>query len=196
MQRLLYAVPAVLALVLAAASIGAADTSQPFLLVLAKGPDPGSTTPSGADALAEVAQAGATTLKIGPATVPWTDGDITAANSADRAALAHGLGTWVNLSTVARATPTSGDTLLAQVVNSLKADAGAPAIALWKGADEPQWSGFAPSSLEFAYCRATGRGQTSWCAGEPVLDTSHPFVTIEAPKNADQLQPYSAVTDV
>jgi predicted outer membrane protein len=169
-----------------------------FPLVLAKGPDPGTTTPDGTDAFAEVARAGATFLKVGPATVPWTAGDIADANTQDRAAAAAGLSTWVNLSTVSQATAgSSSDALLQQVVTSLKSDAGAPAIGAWKGADEPLWSGIQPSALQFAYCRATGRGSAAWCGGEPVLDADHQFVTIEAPRGtATQLQPYSAVTDI
>jgi Ca2+-binding RTX toxin-like protein len=169
-----------------------------FPIVLAKGPDAGTTTPDGADALAEVAGGGVTFLKVGPATTPWTSGDIADANTQDRAAAAAGLSTWVNLSTVAQATAgSSGDTLLQQVVTSLKADAGGSAIAMWKGADEPLWAGIAPSALQFAFCRSTGRGDSSWCGGEPTLDDEHQWVTIEAPRGtAAQLQPYTAVTDV
>jgi hypothetical protein len=169
-----------------------------FPIVLAKGPDAGATTPAGASAFAEVAQAGVTFMKVGPATVPWTDSDIADANTQDRAAAASGLSTWVNLSTVSQATAGStSDTLLEKVVKSLKSDAGGTAIGVWKGADEPQWSNIPPSALQFAYCRATGHGDVSWCGGEPLLDTDHAWVTIEAPRGtAAQLQPYSAVTDV
>ena len=77
--------------------------------------------------------------------------DITAANVDDQAAAANGLSTWVNLSTVATATAGSaGDLLLQQVVGSLKADPGSGAIALWKGVDEPFWSGNTAGQLQFA----------------------------------------------
>jgi hypothetical protein len=169
-----------------------------FPIVLAKGPDQGSTAPDGADALAKVAAAGVTLLKVGPATTPWTPADITDANSMDRAAATHGLGTWINLSTVAQATPaSSSDSLLQQVIGSLKSDAGAGAVAMWKGADEPLWSGIAPSALQFAYCRSTSRGEANWCGGEPVLDADHSWVTVEAPRGtAQQIQPYGAITDI
>ena len=169
-----------------------------FPLVLAKGPDAGSTAPDGTPAFAEVARGGVNFLKLGPATTPWTAADITDANAQDRAAASNGVATWINLSTGAQASPGSAsDTLLQQVVTSLKGDAGGTAIGVWKGADEPQWSGIAPAALQFAYCRATGRGDTSWCGGEQVLDAGHQWVTIEAPRGtAPQLQPYSAVTDV
>ena len=68
---------------------------------------------------------------------------------------------------------------------------------MWKGADEPWWGGVAPSALQFAFCRATGRGDASWCAGEPALDQDHLWVTIQAPRGTSaDLAPYAAVTDV
>ena len=174
------------------------DGAKTFPIVLAKGPEPGTTTPAGADALAEVASGGATYLKTGPATVAWTAADIEDAKEQNRAAAANGLHTWVNLSTVARATAGSAqDALLEQVVTQLESDSGGPAIGMWKGADEPLWSGIVPSALQFAYCRATGRGTASWCGGEPVLDSEHAWVTIQAPRgNAQQLAPYTPVTDI
>ena len=174
------------------------DGAKTFPIVLAKGPEPGTTTPGGGDALAEVASAGATYLKIGPATVAWTAADIEDAKQQNRAAAANNIHTWVNLSTVAQATPGSArDALLDQVVTTLESDAGGPAIAMWKGADEPLWSGIAPGALQFAYCRATGRGTSSWCGGEPVLDSDHAWVTIQAPRGtAAQLSPYTPVTDI
>src|SRR4051794_23154424 len=164
MGRSLLAAFVVLATAAAVGGIGAAGTASDqsgtmvlngqkvFPIVLAKGPDAGTTTPAGASAFAEIATAGVTFLKVGPATTPWTTGDIADANTQDRAAAANGLSTWVNLSTVAQATPgPPGDTLLQQVVGSLKSDAGGSAGGVWKGADEPLWSGVAPGSLQFAY---------------------------------------------
>jgi hypothetical protein len=171
------------------------DGRKVFPIVLAKGPDRAGTTPDGRDAIAEVIGAGVTVLKIGPATVPWTDADIAAAKLDDADAAAKGGYTWVNLSTVSRATAGSAsDALLEKVVGALHGD---PAVAMWKGADEPWWSHFDPPSLQFSYCRSTGRGQASWCGGRPVLDRDHEWVTIQAPRGAsDDLAPYSAVTDV
>jgi Ca2+-binding RTX toxin-like protein len=179
-----------------------------FPLVLAKGPDPTATAPDGTSAFTEVARAGVTFMKVGPATVPWTQGDIDDALAQDRAAAAAGLSTWVNLSTVSQATAGSAaDATLQNVVGTLKSDASGSAIGAWKGADEPWWSKIEPTALQFAYCRATGRGTASWCGGEAVLDAEHQFVTIEAPKpddstgspastTASALAPYSSVTDV
>ena len=171
------------------------DGRKVFPIVLAKGPDRGGTTLDGHDAIAEVIGAGVTFLKIGPATVPWTDADIADAKLDDADAAAKGAYTWVNLSTVSRATAGSaGDALLQKVVGALEGD---PAVAMWKGADEPWWGHFDPASLQFSYCRSTGRGQPGWCGGEPVLDREHDWVTIQAPRGqSTDLAPYSGVTDV
>jgi hypothetical protein len=171
------------------------DGRRAFPIVLAKGPSRGGTTLDGSDATAEVIRAGATFLKIGPATVPWTDADIADARLDDADAAAKGGYTWVNLSTVSRATPGSAsDALLQKVVGALEGD---PAVAMWKGADEPWWSHFDPASLQFSYCRSTGRGDPGWCGGEQVLDSEHEWVTIQAPRgDSTDLAPYSAVTDV
>ena len=173
--------------------------ARSFPIVLAKGPPLGSTSPSGRDGLDEVAGAGVNFLKVGPATTPWTEADLDEARAFNRAAASRGLYTWLNLSTVSRATPGSAtDALLERVVTSLLMDAaGAPGIGMWKGADEPRWSGYPASSLQFAYCRATGRGNPDWCAGRPVLDRDHAWVTIQAPRGtAAELAPYAGVTDM
>ena len=38
--------------------------------------------------------------------------------------------------------------------------------------------------MQFAYCRSTGHGDSGWCSGEPVLDSDHQWVTIQAPFRA------------
>jgi hypothetical protein len=173
------------------------DGRKVFPIVLAKGPEPGSTTPSGANALAEVVGAGVNFFKVGPATTAWTNADLDDALAWNRAAATLGAHTWINLSTLSRATPGSAEgARLRQVVSSLEADPSGSAIGMWKGADEPLWSGFAPPSLQFAYCLATSRGERSWCGGEQPQDADHLWVTIQAPRGtAEQLALYSAVTD-
>ena len=142
------------------------DGAKTFPIVLAKGPEPGTTTPDGT----RCAGGGCLRGRDVPQDrarrrCAWTAADIEDAKQQNRAAAANGLHTWVNLSTVARATPGSAsDALLEQVVTALESDAGGPAIAMWKGADEPFWSGIAPSALQFAYCRATGRGTRAGAA--------------------------------
>jgi hypothetical protein len=174
------------------------DGRKVFPIVLAKGPEVGARTPSGADGLDEVVSAGVTFLKVGPAATAWSQADLDEALAQDRAAAVRGVHTWLNLATLSRATAGSTqDTRLHEVVAALKGDASAGAIGMWKGADEPWWSGYEPSALQFAYCRATSRGTSSWCAGEAPVDSDHLWVTIQAPKGtSDVLTPYSAVTDI
>ena len=176
-----------------------------FPIVLAKPPPFDGVTPSGTDALDEVVAAGANLFKVGPpgpGEPPykwqrWTDAAIANAQAWDAAALARGAHTWINLDTLSRAIPgTASETLLRKVVTSLLGDASARGIGLWKGSDEPWWSKFAPSVLQFPYCLVTGRGDPSWCAGREPIDGTHAWVTIEAPVGtAADLAPYSAVTD-
>lgn len=171
---------------------------QPFFpIVLSKPPPLDGTTPSGSDGLDAIVRGGVNMLKVGPATVPWTDADIADAKAWDEAALGRGVHTWINLSTLAQAKPGSrGEALLRKVVTELQRDRSGRAIGMWKGADEPWWGGVPPSALRFAYCLVTGRGDPSWCAGEQPLDGEHLWVTIEAPRgSAQDLAPYSAVTD-
>jgi hypothetical protein len=168
-----------------------------FPIGLSKGPPRDGTTPTGGSALDEVVSAGANFLKVGPPTIPWTDADIEDARLWDQEAAARGVYTWVNLSTLARAQPGSAQhTLLQRVITTLKDDPGSPGLGMWKGADEPFWTGIPVSSLRFAYCMGTSRGDPSWCAGHPPLDSDHLWVTIQAPRGtASDLAPYSAVTD-
>jgi hypothetical protein len=186
---------------LAAGSAGAATTRldrqgtvvvdgrKIFPIVLAKGPP--------ADGLAEVAAAGVNFVKVGPAG-PWNDAEIAEAIAANRAAAAHGLYTWVNLSSLGAVTPWSWEAeLLRHVIGSLEADPSGAAIGMWKGADEP-WRYRVPfSSLRFPYCLGTGRGRRAWCAGEAPVDSQHLWVTVQAPRGpVPRLTRYSAVTDV
>jgi hypothetical protein len=176
-----------------------------FPIVLAKPPLLGSTTPSGADGLDEVVGDGVNLFKVGPPGpgeppykwTTWTDAAITHAEAWDAAALSRGAHTWMNLDTLSRAIPGKpSEARLRDVVTTLLNDPSGPGIGLWKGSDEPWWSHYAPSVLQFPYCLVTGRGDSSWCAGEEPLDGSHLWVTIEAPRGtAADLAPYSAVTD-
>jgi hypothetical protein len=165
------------------------DGRRVFPIVLAKGPP--------AEGLSEVAAAGVNFVKVGPAGA-WNETEIADTIAANRAAAAHGLHTWVNLSSLSAAAPWSlEEELLRQVVGSLEADTSASAIGMWKGADEPWKFRVSPSSLRFAYCLATGRGRRAWCAGQKPLDSKRLWVTVQAPRGpVPRLARYSAVTDM
>jgi hypothetical protein len=195
------AVAALVALVVAEVAAGAVtrldrhgtivlDSRKTFPIVLAKGPP--------ADGLAEVAAAGVNFVKVGPAKGPWTDADIAETIGWNRAAAAAGIHTWINLSSLSRARPGGWqEALFRHVVGSLEADRSAGAIGMWKGVDEPWRFRVRPSSLRFAYCLATGRGDRRWCAGRLPIDRDHLWVTVQAPRaGVWSLASYSEVTDV
>jgi hypothetical protein len=168
-----------------------------FPIVLSPGPQPGSTTPWGTNGLAETAAAGANVYRVGPGGT-WTSSDIASTLAWDQAAAALHVYTWPNLGGYSLALPGSTeDAGLANVVDTLTTDPSGSAIAMWKGRDEPWWGSITPSSLEFAFCRVTGRGDPSWCNGEAPLDPGQLWVTIEAPRGTPaDLAPYSSVTDI
>jgi hypothetical protein len=165
------------------------DGRRVFPIVLAKGPP--------ADGLAEVAAAGVNFVKVGPAGA-WNDAEFAAAIDANRAAAAHGLHTWVNLSSLGSVAPWTWQAdLLRHVIGSLEADPSGSAIGMWKGADEPGKFRVRPASLRSAYCLGTGRGRLSWCAGQEPFDSEHLWVTVQAPRGpVPGLSRYSPVTDV
>ena len=169
-----------------------------FPIVLAKGPERGSTTPTGADALEEIAAAGVNFVKIGPGTGTWKSADIAQALAWNRDAAAHGLYTWVNLATLARARPGSWRAaLLRKVIGTLERDPSGTALGMWKGADEPWRYRTTIPSLRFAYCIATSRGDPRWCAGKRPADSDHLWVTVQPARGSGpELARYSRVTDV
>jgi hypothetical protein len=167
------------------------DGRKVFPIVLAKGPE--------GDGLDEVVDAGVNFLKVGPATRPWWPEDIEDALARNREAAQRGVYTWVNLATLADATPETPvkDERLREVIGRLEDDPSATALAMWKGADEPWLADFQPEELQYAYCVATARGEPSWCGGRPTADEEHLWVTIQAPRGAAaDLEPYTPVTDV
>ena len=174
------------------------DGRKVFPIVLAKGPEPGTTSSAGRDALDEVVEAGVNVFKTGPASRPWWPEDIAAAVDYNRAAATRDAYTWVNLATLSDAEPGKlKETRLREVVAALEGDPSRTALALWKGADEPWWAGTTPSALQFAFCLGTSRGEASWCADRPPADDEHLWVTIQAPRGtADDLAPYTPVTDI
>jgi hypothetical protein len=165
------------------------DGRKIFPIVLAKGPPP--------EGFAEVAAAGVNFVKVGPAGA-WNEIELAEAIAVNRAAAAHGLHTWVNLSSLSRAAPGSlEEELLRQVIVALETDSSGSAIGMWKGADEPWKFRVPPPALRYAYCLGTGRGLRSWCEGRAPLDTDHLWVTVQAPRGGiPGLARYGGVTDL
>ena len=128
------------------------DGNKVFPIVLAKGPERESTTPNGDDALDEVVGAGVNVFKVGPASTAWTQEEQDAAVAWDLEAAALGVYTWVNLATLADATPDKPgeEALLRKVIGLLKDDS---ALAMWKGMDEPWWGHVFPRTASVRLLR-------------------------------------------
>jgi hypothetical protein len=173
------------------------DGRKVFPIVLSKGPERGSTTPWGADALWEIAEAGVNFVRVGPG-MAWTGADIAEAIAWNREAAVRGLYTWVNLSSLSRARPgTWRAALLRKVIAALERDPSSVALGMWKGADEPWRYRTTVPSLRFAYCVATSRGDRRWCEGKPPADSDHLWVTVQPARGSGpELARYSRVTDV
>jgi hypothetical protein len=110
-----------------------------FPIVFSNPPPPGGRAPSGRNALAELAAAGANFIRTGLAdwSLELADGQIAAQRALLEAAGTHGLRGWVWLGDVANLPRQAGSTneqLLVKIVNALK---GHPALGAWKGIDEP-----------------------------------------------------------
>jgi len=168
-----------------------------FPVALSNPPPLLGRTPAGESAPAAIARAGVNLVRIGPAWTGWTRQEVEYVLAWNAEAERLGMRTWVRLNTFAATHPHwGGEARLAAVVGELITNQGAEAIGFWQGADEP-WSRDIPArSLSFFYCRLTGRGARSACAGKPPLDADHLLVTILAPSGSRaDLAPYRRVSD-
>jgi hypothetical protein len=167
------------------------DGRKVFPIVLSNGPPLGAKTPSGADALAEVAAGGVSFIRVGRS--DWSlqslDRQIAAVRQALDAAAAHGVHCWLQLGNVpdlpAGALPTN-EQLLTSIAEQLKDH---PALGAWKGLDEPanpnRAARIPPARLERAYQKLKA------------IDPDHPVVITQAPVGTlAQLIPYRSAFDI
>ena len=162
-----------------------------FPLILSDGPPLGAKAPDGADALAELADGGASFIRTGrPVWGPESiDKQIAAEREVLDAAAAHGLHCWLRLGNVpdlsARA-PAAKGRLLTRIVGELKDH---PALGAWKGIDEPA----NPSRP----ARVPAAGLVRAYQKLRETDPSHPVVITQAPVGtAAQLVPYRPAFDI
>ena len=197
MTRLLTLTGVVLALALALGTAGvlAARTTydangtillngvKTFPISLNKPPPLDGLTPWGTAALDEVVGAGVTLLGAGPVGRDWTDADLADASAWTAAAAARGVHAWIHLRELARAAPgTLEEERLRTVVGALRDD---PGLALWKGVDEPWWSGYPADALAHSYALTKS------------LDPAHLSFVTQAPRGTPaDLAPYASVADV
>src|SRR5262245_8724537 len=168
------------------------DGRRTFLILVSKGPPPGSKAPSGKDGLAEIAGAGVTMMRTGIG--DWSQAGLTSQIAAERrlldAAAAAGLKCWPWLGQVpnfAGSAAATNEQLLVKIVNALKAH---PGLGAWKGFDEPRnplrgANFIRPEGLVKAFTRLKA------------LDPNHPVVIIQAPRGAAaDLKPYRPAFDI
>jgi hypothetical protein len=172
------------------------DGKPVFPIVLTNPPPPGAKAPSGRDALAELAAAGAGFIRTGRRdwSLQSVDEQIAAERARFDAAAAHGLHCWPWLGDVpnlppkpAGAPPSVNERLLVKIVNGLKSH---PALGVYKGVDEPANPFSGPNRIPAAgLIRAYQRLKQ--------LDPAHPLVIIQAPRGTvADLVPYRPGFDI
>jgi beta-phosphoglucomutase-like phosphatase (HAD superfamily) len=161
-----------------------------FPLILSDAPPQNGKTPDGKDAWAEIANdgRGANFIRSGRSLAhPWKLAEIDAQIAEEHARLdlaqQHGLHGWLRLVNAANLpAPTAGATsepeqLLVKIATALKDH---PALAVYKGADEPQHGKTPPKGLVRAREKLGG------------VDADHPIVIIQAPLGTvADLAPYA-----
>jgi hypothetical protein len=167
------------------------DGRRVFPIVLSNAPRPGAKTPSGGDALAEVAAGGVSFIRSGRP--DWNLESLGQQIVAERglldAAEAHGLRVWLQLGDVPNLSgraPSANEELLTSIVGQLKDH---PALGVWKGVDEP--------ANPNRPARVSAAGLVRAYRQVKALDPSHPLVIIQAPLGTvAQLAPYRAACDI
>lgn len=167
------------------------DGTRAFPIVVSGLPPVGAKSPSGRDALAELAAGGVTFVRTGRA--DWSQPALASQLAAERARLdevaAHRLHAWLWLGDVANLPATPGspnERLLRGIVGELGSH---PALGAWKGIDEPA-NPFRPAPVPAA---GLARAYTRLKA----LDAAHPVVIVQAPTSTlAQLEPYRPAFDV
>lgn len=157
--------------------------TKSFPIGFSPGPPTWGKTPTGADALQELRDAGAILFRMAQST-PWDATVISNQQAALDWAAQHGMYCWVNLRELSAfpSTDTNTPAALRSVVDTFRSH---PALGVWKNFDEAWWSGVSASDLQNGYLVAKQE------------DTNHPIVQTHAPRGtATDLQPYNAAADV
>ena len=165
-----------------------------FPIVLSNGPPADGKAPSGRNALAEVAAAGVTAIRIGRA--DWSLAAVDSQLAEQRALLdaagSHGLDGWLWLGGAANLPqpspqPSPQERLLTRIAEGVQ---GHPALAAYKGVDEPRNPFRGPNWIRPAgLVRAHARLRQ--------VDSVHPVVITQAPIGTlAQLVPYRPAFDI
>jgi len=159
------------------------DGKKIFVIGFTAAPPADGKTPSGKDAFAELAEAGATFVRFGPEQ-PWSDARFEEEQKFEDAAARNGLHCWLNLREAAsiKTGDTRNEELLRKILTRFK---NHPALGACKGADEPEWGKHPLPPLERAYQIVKE------------LDPNHPLVIIQAPRGTiESLKRYNPFSDI
>jgi hypothetical protein len=171
------------------------DGERVFPLILSDPPPLGGKTPDGSDAWTEIANGGlgANFIRSGRTIAkPWVltqiDNQIAEERQRMDAAHDHGLHCWLrlvnaaNLPAAASGAVSEPEQLLVKITSGLKDH---PALAAYKGADEPAHSATPPAGLVRAHQKLKSN------------DPNHPLVITQAPVGAvAALTPYRPALDI
>lgn len=163
------------------------DGKKVFPIGFTTSPPADGKTPRGKNAIAELADAGATFLRAGPLDSAWDAERLESEKQTEDAAAKYGMHCWLNLREAVdlRHHPKEHEELLRKLVTTFKDH---PGLGVWKGADEPAWGKRTPEEIQRAY------------EAIKKLDPNHPVVLIQAPQgispNLSNLKKYTPGCDI
>jgi hypothetical protein len=158
------------------------DGKKVFPIGFTVSPFPNSKTPSGKNAIAELADAGATFLRAGPLGDSWTEARFAREKEMEDAAAQYGMHCWLNLREASQIKNAKDEALLRKLVMTFKDH---PGLGCYKGEDEPEWGKAKIPPMAKAYNLVKE------------LDPNHPFVIIQAPRGTiPSLKQYNSVADI
>lgn len=154
-----------------------------FPITLSPGPPTNTRTPTGRDALQELADAGALIFRMAQ-TTDWNSTLISNQQAELDWAAQHGMYCMVNLRELSEfsAGDTATESELRSLVNQFK---NHPALAVWKNKDEAWWGGTSAADLQRGYDVIKQE------------DANHPVEQTHAPRGTvAELQPYNGAADI
>ena len=145
-------------------------------------PPPDGKTPDGKNAIEELADAGANFMRTGAQHDGWDEQTLRREQEYMNVAARYGLFCMPYLREYARVSSDAQAAKLRAIINRFK---NYPALAAWKGADEPEWDKIPPGPLL----------RTRQIIREE--DPDHPVVIIQAPRGTvESLRKYDTTGDI
>ena len=158
------------------------DGRKVFPIGFTVSPPPDGKTPSGKNAIQELADTGATFLRAGPLGSPWDEARFASERKMEDAAARYGLHCWLNLREASAIKSPTNEALLRKLIASFKDH---PGLGCYKGVDEPEWGKAKIEPMARAYQLLKE------------LDPNHPLVIIQAPQGEmESLKKYNPVCDI